>query len=292
MLELTQGYLEWPAEENDRIKVLKWIGDNEVPVHKHDFIEIFFLAQGTCNHFYHNEKIKLIPGDVFIITPHEDHSFEISARTIIYNCLFYPEALGEDWLLLKQLSAIYEMLVVEPFYRTEAGTEQILHLDPEENEEIKYILTEMLTEQEKRLEGFELIQKSNLIKFLCVLGRLWKKQFINGMTLFKSRRNILAEAIEYVEQNMKEDIRIEKLASKVYMSPNHFRKLFKETTGIAPIEYINSLRISKARKLLESNRFTVTEVGEAVGVSDLNYFSKIFKANTGITPSEYRRKFK
>lgn len=289
---IVEGYLKWPAAEDDRIKVMRWVGDEEVGTHRHNFIEAVFLAQGACVHVYHGEKVRLIPGDIFIITPHEDHSYEISSKTVIYNCLFYPEALGEDWANLKQISGIYEFLIVEPFYRPEAGRQEILHLTPEENEAIKSILNGMLTEQENRLEGFELMQKANLIKFLCFLGRVWRKQFSGSGNLYSGRRNMLAEAMAYIEQNMKDDMKIEKLASKAYMSPNYFRKLFKETTGLTPIEYINSLRISKARRLLETGEVAISEAGEAVGINDLNYFSKIFKANTGMTPSEYKRRFK
>ncbi len=290
--QVTQGYLEWPAAGDGHIKVMRWVGDDGILAHRHDFIEIAFLSQGTCLHSYHNEKVKLIPGDIFVITPHEDHSFEISSKTVIYNCLFYPDALGEDWVRLKQVTGIYDLLIVEPFYRPEEGHQEILHMTPEETGSLKTILDGMLTEQETRSEGFVLLQKANLIRFLCSLGRIWKKQFNSGGKLYSSRRNMMAEAMAYIEQNMKEDMRIEILASRAYMSPSYFRKLFKEVTGLTPIEYINSLRISKARQLLEGGSCSVTEAGEAVGVNDLNYFSKIFKAASGMTPTEYKRKFR
>jgi len=286
------GYLKWPAADDDQIKVIKWVGDDQVPAHRHSFVEVAFLAQGTCIHSYHSEKVKLIPGDIFIITPHEDHSFEISSKTVIYNCLFYPEILGEDWGRLKQITGIYDLLIVEPFYRPEEGHQEILHLAPEENDALKSILDNMLIEQENRTEGFELIQKANLTRFLCSLGRVWKKQFDTGGKLYSSRRNMMAEAMAYIEQNMKEEMRIEMLASKTYLSPSYFRKLFKETTGLTPVEYINSLRISKAKQLLESGILSVTDAAEAVGINDPNYFSKIFKAATGMTPTEYKRKFR
>jgi len=289
---IVEGYLEWPAAEYDRIKVMRWVGNERVTTHRHEFIEIVVLVQGACVHTYHGEKVKLIPGDILIITPHEDHSYEISSRTVIYNCLFYPDALGEDWNRLKQVTNIYDLLIVEPFYRPEEGHQEVLHMTPEENDALKSILDNMLTEQESRTEGFELIQKANLIRFLCSLGRVWKKQFDTGGKLYSCRRNMMSEAMAYIEQNMKEEMRIEILASRAYLSPSYFRKLFKETTGLTPIEYINSLRISKAKQLLESGSLSVTEAAEAVGINDPNYFSKIFKAAAGITPTEYKRKFR
>lgn len=288
--EIVEGYLIWPAAEYDRIKVMKWIGDERVLTHRHNFIEIAFLSQGTCIHTYHGEKVKLIPGDIFVITPHEDHAFEVSSKTVIYNCLFYPDALGEDWSRLKQVTGIFDLLIVEPFYRPEDNHQEILHLSPEENSSIKSILDNMLAEQENRPDGFELLQKADLIRFLCLLGKVWKNQFHTAGKLYTSRRDMMAEAVAYIEQNMREDLKIELLASKAYLSPSYFRKMFKEATGLSPIEYINSLRISKARQLLENSSITITEAAETVGINDPNYFSKIFKADSGITPTEYKRK--
>ncbi len=289
---IAAGYLQWPAAGDDRIKVMRWAGDDQILPHRHEFIEIVFLAQGTCIHTYHGEKVKLIPGDIFIITPHEDHSFEVPSQTVIYNCLFYPDALGADWDRLKLEKGIYDLLIVEPFYRPEEGHQDILHMTPEEIDALKTILDSMLAEQENRSEGFELMQKANLIRFLCSLGRIWKKQFGTGGKLYSNRRNMMAEAMAYIEENTKEDMKIEMLASRAYLSPSYFRRLFRETTGLTPIEYINGLRISKAKQLLERENLSVTEAGEAVGINDPNYFAKIFKSVTGMTPTEYKRKFK
>lgn len=288
----SKDYMKWPASKDDNIKVMRWVGDEIIHTHCHDYIEIAFLAQGTCIHEYHNEKVKLIPGDIFIITPNEEHSYEITSKTVIYNCLFYPEALGEDWDKLKKVSGIYDLLIIEPFYRLETGHQEVLHLISSEIDTIISILDTMLVEQENRLDGSELIQKANLVRFLCVLGRIWKMKFSSRFNLYCSRRNMLAEAIAFIEQNIKENIKIESVASKSYLSPNYFRRIFKEITGLTPIEYINSLRISKARQLLEKGKSSITEVGEAVGIPDSNYFAKIFKSATNMSPSEYKKKFR
>lgn len=289
---IVDKYLQWPASEDDRIKVMYWVGDEQVQTHKHDFIEIAFFAKGTCIHTYQGLDVRLIPGDILVIAPHEEHSYDIADKTVIYNCLFYPDALGEDWDRLKKETGIYDLIVVEPFYRPESGIHEVLHLSAVEADTLKSVLIRMLIEQENRADGFELMQKANLIQFLCLLGREWKRQFGEKSNLYCNKRNMLAAAMEYIEQNIDEDLKIGNLASKAYLSPNHFRRLFKENTGLNPIDYINSLRISKARKLLEEGLMSISEVGISVGIGDQNYFSKIFKSVTGLSPSDYKKKFK
>ena len=289
---VTYNYTQWPASSQDQIRVMRWEGKQEVVPHRHDFIEIAFFDGGTCIHRYQGADVRLIPGDLLVIIPHEDHAYEVVSESVIYNCLFYPEALGEDWDKLKSISGIYDLLIVEPFYRPESGIHDVLQLLPAEREGAISILKTMMAEQESRRDGYELMQKANLTQLLCLLGRAWGKQFQQKTDLYLGKRNLLAAAMDYIEENIRNELKVGNLASKVYLSPTYFRRLFKETTGLTPIDYINSIRIAKARNLLEEGDMPISEVGTAVGIVDQNYFSKLFKSLTGMSPSDYRRKFK
>ena len=72
------------------------------------------------------------------------------------------------------------------------------------------------------------------------------------------------------------------------ISPYYFSKLFKEEAGITFIEYLTTLRMTKAKALLSDPAIPVKEVGTKVGYQDPNYFSRIFKRYTGKTPTEFR----
>ena len=69
---------------------------------------------------------------------------------------------------------------------------------------------------------------------------------------------------------------------------NYYRKIFKEETGVTPVEYLLDIRIEKAKDLLLHN-FAVNEVANKVGFPDPYYFSKVFKKKTGISPKDYKR---
>jgi YesN/AraC family two-component response regulator len=68
--------------------------------------------------------------------------------------------------------------------------------------------------------------------------------------------------------------------------------MFLKETGLSPTEYMNNLRIEKAKKLLTDNsqESSISDIAEQCGIKDPFYFSRIFKKFTGDTPSEYRRK--
>ena len=73
------------------------------------------------------------------------------------------------------------------------------------------------------------------------------------------------------------------------LSVGSFRRLFSECMGLSPVEYRNKLRVQKAVDLLKMKKYSVGEVAEMVGISDIKYFSKLFKRYTGATPGMMKR---
>ena len=78
------------------------------------------------------------------------------------------------------------------------------------------------------------------------------------------------------------------LCSIFHLHPNYFIRYFKEKTGYPPIEFINNLRINRAKKMLQTQNDPVQVIAYSVGFESSNYFSRLFKRKTGFSPSEYR----
>jgi AraC-like DNA-binding protein len=95
-------------------------------------------------------------------------------------------------------------------------------------------------------------------------------------------------ATEYIDAHWNESFTLSDLAKLCYMSPVHLRHLFEQVYKISPMEYRNSLRLLHAKDYLGQEHFSITEIAEKCGFSDVNYFSRFFKKNTGISPSKYR----
>lgn len=98
----------------------------------------------------------------------------------------------------------------------------------------------------------------------------------------------VGKAKSYILQNFDKELSLEDVSKYVDISPYYFSKLFKEETEQTFIEYLTSLRIEKAKQMLNNPNVTIKEICVAVGYSDPNYFSRIFKKVTGQTPTEYR----
>lgn len=98
-------------------------------------------------------------------------------------------------------------------------------------------------------------------------------------------RRILA----YVHSHYRTDISLDQLADQMGLHPNYISSLFKKEVGDTLINYLSSLRIREAQKLLQDQRdLSVNAVGRLVGYENRHYFAKVFKKHTGISPGAYR----
>jgi transcriptional regulator GlxA family with amidase domain len=96
---------------------------------------------------------------------------------------------------------------------------------------------------------------------------------------------------EYVQQHLAQDLSIDSLAARIGMGPRNFIRRFKAATGRLPGGYIQMLRISAAKELLERGAGSIQNVCSTVGYQDIAFFRTLFKRHTGITPAEYRNRF-
>ena len=78
------------------------------------------------------------------------------------------------------------------------------------------------------------------------------------------------------------------LAQMCGVSETYFRRIFLNAKGCSPIDYINNLKLSRAKELLGSGMYSISEVAEQSGFHDESYFSRFFKKQTGVAPSKYK----
>lgn len=102
-------------------------------------------------------------------------------------------------------------------------------------------------------------------------------------------QNILvSETHKYIEANYDRAITLCDLAKNACISPSYFSKKFKDATGMPPMEYVLSIRLTNAKHLLSSSDLTVCEIAHICGFNDAAYFSYYFKKKLGTSPKAYR----
>jgi AraC family transcriptional regulator len=93
---------------------------------------------------------------------------------------------------------------------------------------------------------------------------------------------------EYIEQNLDKDLRLAELAALVRMSPFHFARLFKSSTGEPPHRFVIQQRIARASAFLAQPELSIAEIARRVGFRTPSHFTTVFRRVSGVTPSGYR----
>lgn len=99
----------------------------------------------------------------------------------------------------------------------------------------------------------------------------------------------IKEALNYIEQNFQNDISVEGIAAFCGLNRSYFGRIFKDTLGKSPQEFLMNYRMVKAAELLKLTQLSVGDVGNAVGYPNQLHFSRAFKQIYGVSPREWRK---
>ena len=136
------------------------------------------------------------------------------------------------------------------------------------------------------LETFDSIHdvKDWFIRKSIKINVFIKKERINSSML------LVEKAKQYIKENYNDyDISVEKLCSELHVSPTYFSTLFKRETEMNFVNYLTSIRLEEAVKLLNTTDDKTYIIADKVGYPEANYFSYVFKRKFGVSPSKYRK---
>ena len=101
----------------------------------------------------------------------------------------------------------------------------------------------------------------------------------------------IAKAKEYIKDQFRESISLKNVADHVYLSEAYLSRLFHRVEGVTFSQYLQSVRVAEAKKLLTRTDWSVSQIAFSVGFSSLSYFNQFFKKIEACTPSQYREEF-
>ena len=106
---------------------------------------------------------------------------------------------------------------------------------------------------------------------------------VGGLPVCRLRR-----VTQYIQDNLHQELRLAELSALVHMSPYHFARLFKQSTGASPHRFLVRRRIEQAAALLAAQPLPIGEIARSVGFRTPSHFTTTFRRVTGITPTAYR----
>lgn len=104
------------------------------------------------------------------------------------------------------------------------------------------------------------------------------------------KKDGIEKSIDYMYKNYEKKICIKDIADFCGYSASYFKRKFEKKAGIPPMKYVTGIRMEKAKSLLDSGLFSVSETARRCGFDNVYYFSTVFKKHYRTTPSEYKNR--
>ena len=100
---------------------------------------------------------------------------------------------------------------------------------------------------------------------------------------------IIEKIIEYIKNNLNDDLPVNDIAEKMNISVYYLSHLFKQVTGISILEYRNELRLTMAKQILIESNISISEIAIQCGFCNASYFTEVFSRSEKISPRQFRK---
>lgn len=252
----------------------------DVELHHHDFFEIYFLLSGDVTYLIESRICRVMPGDLLLISPRELHQVCIQPEMSVYE----RYVLWVDPKLIRRLSTACSDLF-RGLDSNRPGYGNQLRLKPEDRSVIQSLLDSLYREAKNEGYGADLLRESLLTQLLVTINRLVVQE---GSHFEEDERTSEAvrQVINYVNLHYAEELSLDLLAEKVFVSKYHLSHEFNRQVGTSVYRFIQKKRLMIARQLLAQGK-KPNDVYSACGFGDYAGFYRAFKTEYGVSPREY-----
>lgn len=252
--------------------------------HRHDFQELVIVAGGVGVHRLDTFSFPITEGDVFVVREGQIHWFENRADLELVNIMFDP--IGAEFPLqrLTEIPAYRAFFLAEPAVRGRTDFGAKLTLPKPYLLRALELAREIRNERTSAVTGYPCVLLSRFLDLVILICRFFGENPNPRRTALLR----IGDIIGLLETEYLAPWDLRRLASRAGLSIRGLLYRFEAATGMSPIEYLNEIRLNKAKSLLEESGSTITDIAFQCGFNDSNYFSRRFKRRFGVSPREWR----
>lgn len=256
-------------------------------MHWHEYLEIAMCLQGGGRFLFGRRTYPAEPGDIFLIDNAEPHVCisDPPGRMRLLLTLFRPE------LIAAPGCRSFDTDYLSPFNCGGRPFANRLPGGGAAATELRPILLELKTIWDRDDPTDRHLLDANLRRALAVLVRHARagEAAPEESAASGDRHEQVRPVLSYVEEHFRESLTLEQVSEHVHVSASRVRHVFKDVTSVGFKEYVTSLRLSEAKRLLLTSDTCVQEVAYTVGYTNLNQFYKVFQRYSSMSPADYRR---
>jgi len=257
------------------------------------------LSPGECSHALPLHLIRIALQDAFPLECRSNHG-HMRRHSVITGDLAFCQTYSQQWMRWLA-DAEFLLLWLDPILLTHLAEEAQLSgngielLEFEHEIQDPFILQVGLTLQRELTEEFTLFSSLYVDTLANALAAHLLKNYsqsVASKTLVFPHPEKLARArwlqvVEYIHEHLGHSLTIAELAAVAGMSPYHFARSFKQSTGLSPHQYVLWTRVERAKSLLLSSEEPLSSLATRLGFADQSHFTRSFKRSTGVTPQAF-----
>ena len=263
------GYLE----QDFRLFHIKDQTKRDFSYHCHDFHKVIIFLSGKAAYHIEGKSYYLKPWDILLVNRHAIHKPEIDFSVPYERFVLWIR----DDIKSTELLRCFQKAIDRSY--------NLIRLDSDTQEKLKQLLYELEAALKDEKFGSKLLGSALFTQFMVYVNRIFlEKQYIYDTRSYSSDSQI-EELLRYINHNLTEDLSIETLSRKYYLSKYHMMRKFKEETGYTIHNYIISKRLLLARTKI-SEGTPILKAAQLSGFSDYTTFSRAYKKQFGTAPSQ------
>jgi len=262
------------------IYVNRSVETHELLEHRHDFLEISYVSEGSGTHRVGGDAIRVSQGDVFLIPVGAAHVFRPSSTSrqfplVVYNCVVSPEAVARLLHAFPGGAAIENLL-------QGADIRGCRDQDGEYRRMFLRLYDEYASDR-------PLKETALFAGVLDLLLMLYRHATAREDDPNRGVHAGLAAALAMVHARFGEPLTADALARQAGVGVRQLHRLFVRHTGMSCMSYVQNVRMEEACRLLRLTGRKVSDIAAAAGYADIAFFNRLFRRKVGQTPGEYRR---
>lgn len=255
----------------------------------HEHFEFVYVENAKNARFeVCGETVNVKTNDILLIKPNTPHYLKVEGSEANH---FYVL----KFCFVKDHKSTLANVSIEDFLNFVSGSEDgaYIRLPSRYRGPILNALQSITYEGKKNDENSEFLCSLLTMEIFVWLSRALKVEWeISINKKGDKMMEVMEAAKRFIEDNYTQDIELGDIAKFVFLSASHFARAFKKTYGISPIQHMLTLRIQKAKELLETTDMKIGDIAFGVGFSAQQRFNDIFRKQTGCSPTEYRVNFR
>lgn len=260
--------------------------------------ELYYCCHGKANIMIKGHKYDIVPGSLVLVKPDTKYSFWIDK-----NCSAEVYWVNFDFVYNKNLTNFNSSGIGKKdgsWFTNVYDNDFVIQNIEFENGFVfpEYLNVNNPSDMETCFERicFYFTNRVPIWQFECkillldILKKVISQVLNNGNSRLHNVNSSMKKVIEYIYNNYSRKITLSELSRVADYSADHLGELFKKKTGMTIIDFIKTLRISHAKKLLARTDYSIENIADIVGYRNMYYFSHVMKKHTGYSPTAWRKK--